>query len=287
MEKPAADYDKKIFSFSRLKEPPREVPFMLRLAMVFNTVGFPMSFTFAFVLTALLTYSHPVDIMNQFRLDRGAKTITGKIVSSKYITDDGDYRYIYLFEADDGKYYVGKSRSRNEIAVNESVLVEYIQNKPDISRMKGTKTNFLLPVFAMLIALAVYLLKVVQGFMTAGALKNGELADAEVKNVEEINEGDQKAYKITLEFMDKNGETRTFVHKTPRKENLVTDPTDLLLYDPTNSKNVWPVDEFPIPVEIDMDGRWVPPGMKLVIRTAAHLLLFIAPIIYGIVRFFE
>ena len=291
MEKHAADYDKKIFGFSRLKEPPREVPFMLWLAMVFNTVGFPMSFTFLFILTAILSYAHPVDMKYQFMLDKGAKTAKGTIVKKKFIGDDslfdGDYRYNYRYKTPDGMLYTGKSKSNDDIPAGQVITVEYLEQKPGVSRMKGTRINFLIPCFVILFMIAIYLLKVAQGFMTAGALKNGELADAEVKGIEEVNEGDQKAYKITLEFMDKKGETRTFIHKTPNRENLITDPTDLVLYDPANSKNVWPVDEFAIPVDIDMEGRWKPPGIKLTLRTVAHLLLLIAPFIYGIVRFFE
>lgn len=291
MEKPTVDYEKKIFSFSRLKEPPREVPFMLWLAMVFNTVGFPMSFTFLFILTALLSYAHPVDMRHQFMLDKSSKTTEGTIVRKKFIGHesgfDGNYKYIYWYKIPDGMLYSGKSQSNDDIPAEQVITVEYLEQKPQVSRMKGTKRNFLLPYFAMFIIFAIYLLKVAQGFITAGALKNGELADAEVKGVEEVDEGDQKAYRITLEFRDKNRETRSFIHKTIHKENLTNDPTDLVLYDPVNSKNVWPVDEFPIPVNIDMDGGWTPPGMELTLRTIAHLLLFITPVIYGVVRFFE
>ncbi len=281
----AKNYDKKIFSFSRLQEPPRKVPFMLYTAMLFNAVGFPMSFSFAFILTALLSYSHPVDIIHQYMLGKNAAITEGKIISSKYITDEGEYRYIYLFEASEGKYYVGESRSGNEIAVGKPVAVEYLEKNPDISRMKGTKINFLLPIGMMFIIFGVYIMSLIHGASTAGSLRNGEVSDAEVKSVEEINDGEQKAYQITLEFMDKTGETVTFVHKTMNKERLLTDPTELVLYNPANSKNVWPVDEFPIPVEIDTQGEWRPPGAKLILRTLLHILLMLTPIAYGIVRF--
>lgn len=291
MEKQTSIYGKKIFSFSRLKDPPRKVPFMLWFAMMFNTVGFATSFTFFAVVTLLLSYAHPVDIKHQFMLDNNAKITEGTITEKKFLSDngsfDGDYRYNYRYKTPDGIFYTGKSQSNDNIATNSVITVEYLEKKPQISRMRGTRRSFLFPYFAMIFVLIAYLIKAVQGFMTAGALKNGELADAEVKGVEEEDDGDQKMYVFSLAFWNKSGETKTFVHKTAHKENLVSDPTNLVLYDPASSKNVWLINEFPIPVEIDMDGSWKPPGIKLTLKTIAHLLLFITPVVYGLVRFLQ
>jgi len=284
------NYDKKVFSFSRLKQPPRKVPFLLKLAMVFNTVGFPLSIFYFLIMVGLLSYAHPVDIMHQYMLDKSGKLTRGKILTKKFVSDessvDGDYRYSYEYKTPDGMVYTGKSQTNDDIPKDQVINVEYLEKKPGVSRMKGAKKNFLLPYFMILVVFLVYSLKVGQGFLTAGALKSGELPDAEVKNVEEINDGDQTAYNVTLEFTDKKGETRSFTQKTLKKESLTDDPTELVFYDPVNSGNVWPVDEFPIEVEIDKDGEWMVPSTGLAARTYFYVFLFIAPVVYGVVRFF-
>ena len=283
-------YDEKVFSLSRLKPPPRKVPFFLSLAMIFNTVGFPVSIFFFFILLGIFSFSHPVDIHNEMLLDRQAEVTRGKIVKKKFISDEssfgGDYRYHYEYKTPDGMLYTGKSQTNDDISKDQMIYVEYLAKKPKISRMKGTKKNFVIPCLFIGITIIIYFVALFKGIFTAKALKNGELADAEVKEVKEKDEGDQKSYLITMEFKDKSGEPRTFKHKTYKKERLLDEPTELVFYDPDNQKNVWPVDEFPIPIEIDNEGEWKSPSTTLVLRTLLHVILFLTPFIYGIARFF-
>ncbi len=112
-------------------------------------------------------------------------------------------------------------------------------------------------------------------------MKNGILADAEVLDVRSPpRSGDSDTSvlsEVVLKYVDDRGNERTFTHSTSNIFDVGDEPRELILFDPTNPKKAFPIDEFYKKVEIDGRGeiRDVSPGGFLL--TIGAVLLLLAP----------
>ena len=247
---------------SFLARPPRHVPILLRLRLLFggfmNQFGW---FFFGFGMIFFWVFALNTDPMAMFVFRGKLENADGKVLEAIQTNlsvggsenSDGTpvFRYPYEFEFD-GQTYLGESytvgKKKNR---DDKVKIEFPPGRPQRSRIEGMGTAAFSSIALFVVIFPfVGICFIIPGFlfgwkaarlMHVGEYTTGKLVKTERTNTEINNKA---VYKLTFEFQTESGETRNAIAKTHQTENLKDDENEPLLYDPMNPEKATLMDHL-------------------------------------------
>jgi len=248
--------------------PPRYVPLGVRLKVLlggflnqFGWVffGFGLIFVWVFTLRADLT---------SWYIFRGELAIAeGTIVKSTEtnmkVNETRVFEHEYSFKGADGLEYNGASyETGGGLRNGQKVAIEYKQNSPDTSRIKGMRRGIiglfgLMPVIFPLIGLCFIIAGVRKGVKACHLLRDGEQTTGKFTSKDRTGAkvNNQPVYKLTFEFAASDGMVHQAVAKTHRPEVLEDEEQEPLLYDPSRTEYAVMLDDLPGNPRIDSTGE--------------------------------
>lgn len=248
-------------------DPPRTIPFSIKIGNLFG--GFINQFGwifFSFGLIFVWTFTMQADLTSWYHF-RGNKTETYGILTKVSPTDmtinkRKVYKYEYSFEDEFGEGFTGISYSNNSsLSQGKKVLIEFPNNNPDISRIKGmTRGKIglfgLFPLIFPLIGVFFMFFGIKKGLkanrlLTIGFLTEGKLIDKQITNTRVNN---KPVIKLTFKFHARDGMPYKLVTKTHRNFLLEDNPTEKLLYDRRNPKKAIMLDTLNTAISITDEG---------------------------------
>jgi len=252
-----------------LAQPPRQVPWLVRSQVLFGGFagqfgwlffGFGLIFVWIFGLNADLTgilYSvGDVEIAEGNVLKVEA---TGVSVNE---TPVYAYTYTFRIESQEREYQGISYSTGRQYEPGWPVSVEYLDSRPDVSRILGTRQAAFGPWVLCLVLLfpLIGLVFIVSGLMRGrkgnrllaqGKVTVGELTSKEPTSTT-INH--RPVYKLTFEFRADDGGSNEVVSKTHLPHLLEDEVEEQLLYDPRNPSNAVMLDNLPGSPDIDEMG---------------------------------
>ncbi len=238
----------------------REIPTSTKIRILFFTPIFSitgLSFIAVGLVFIFLSIGHIN--YNEFLFYGKTETTKGVVLSysetNTYINDRQVFAFYYTYEIPTiGEQLEGCSYSDvANFSQGEDVTVEYLPNKPHISRISGTFLSefFAGFVFIQFIILFIGLVLVGIGYprgkrnlhiVRNGILTKGVLVDSRPTNVV-IN--DRTVMQMFFEFIDNNGNKHTISTKTHKPEKLEDERFEQLLYLDEDPKKAVLVDSLP------------------------------------------
>jgi|YelNatPaOPRAMG01_1025707.scaffolds.fasta_scaffold00775_15 hypothetical protein len=159
----------------------------------------------------------------------------------------------------------------------QSVVVEFIPDKPELSRIRGMRRQPFGPAAGAVVlfpvtGLALVAMGLVRGHRQVQLLAQGEpalgrLVDKQPTNVRVNN---KPVYKLLFEFTDRDGQTQRAVVETEKVEPLEDEPFEWLFYAPRKPDQAVLLDALPGKQKFDEHGALKPAGFW---RAAVVLLL--------------
>jgi hypothetical protein len=187
-------------------------------------------------------------------------------------------RYRYSVGGED---FEGRSFDTGHCVSGGSVVIEYLIGQPGYSRIRGMRRDYLSP-WALLAALLpgagliMVLLGVRNGRRRIRLLRIGVPAVARI--VEKVPTGSRTMgkvdYRVTLDFMARDGSRRSALIKTNEPEKLGSGGAEYVLYDPDAPDCAVAVAALPGRLTLDHAGRVVAgPARRFLAMPAVTLLL--------------
>ena len=293
-------YLSKLERFSQMREPPRNVPFLIALSMMFDGMSVFGAVFLSFGMVFVWIFFSPSAVISDFRLNAGAKKARGVVLLCEETNMEVNERDVYRmdFEFDNGKRKVKGLcfTNRRPYLEGSSVEIEYLESEPEISRIKGTQRSQTgwMGVFTVIFPLVGFLFifnRIKRGLSITDSLKNGILTEAEVIDSRVV------AYKsksrrpamieLTLRYTDEMGNEHTCKHQTSEIQDVGDEVVELVLMNPSNPTKVIPIDEFSKDVDIDNRGEiFSKSAGKVLLRIAIIFLLIIPHIVYFVYHYF-
>jgi hypothetical protein len=259
------------FDILNLAGPPRPVPFLVRLRVLFG--GFTSQFgwlflgfglIFVWVFTVNMNLKGWLALRGELENTQGVITkIERRTTSSgKHRSSRTYYQHYYSFEGPDGVEYTGFSNQDFSRKVGEKATILYPKNMPDVSRISGMRASVigpmgLMPVIFPVIGLCFVIAGFRKGIKANHLLANGELEEGRLKSKDKTNTqiNKQPVYKLTFEFSTPEGTNYEVFAKTHLPEKLEDQQEEPLLYDPMYPKNAVMLDNLPGAPRIDEHGN--------------------------------
>lgn len=246
-----------------LARPPRSLPFVLRLQLLFGGFGNQFGWFFlGFGLVFLRLFGGFADT-DVLRFWLGSvKTAPGVVTSTRMTsaTEGGSnrssgtpiYEVRYTF-APDGQNRSGTSYGAGfDPAPGTAIVVEYLEGNPDVSRIQGCRGG-IFPIWVLFVAIfplvggIFVFFGVRRGWKAHYLLSHGRLAWAVKKGSEPTNVrvNNRTVMKLTFEFEASDGRTYEIVEKTHRPERLEDNDREAVLYDPLAPSYAVMLDSLP------------------------------------------
>jgi hypothetical protein len=244
-------------------------------------LGFGLIFVWGF--TIKMNLKDWRDLQGELENTRGVITKMEEHTSysgGRNSTSRTTYWHYYSFKGPDSIEYTNFSYADSPWTVGKEVTILYPKGRPEVSRVKGMRTNVvgpmgLIPIIFPVIGLCFIIAGLKNGIKANRLLVNGKLANgrlkSKVKTKSEIN--DQPVYKLTFEFTASDGMSYEAVAKTHLPEKLEDQQEEPLLFDPACPKNAVMLDNLPGAPRINNDGN-VRVGSPIMV-----LLCLVIPII--------
>ena len=253
----------------QLAQPPRSVPLPVKIQASlggFSTqfgclfFGFGMIFVWAFGLLSLFNMAY-------FWFS-GINTVPGTIAdvrstnASENDTPVYANQYVFRVERFEQEFRGESYTTGQRFAVGDKVTIEYVENRPEFSRIQNTRSTQISWWVACLVGifplagLAFIISGTKNGITGNRLLKYGKVAEGRLVNKEatgtRINE--RTVYKLTFEFAADDGQRYQAVAKSHLPENLEDEDLEQILYDPANPHYSVLVDNLPGAPDIDEYG---------------------------------
>jgi Protein of unknown function (DUF3592) len=259
---------------SCLAEPPRRVPLLVRLQLLFGGAinqfgwvffGFGMVFFWLFVCRA--------DLTSWYRFRGRLETVQGRVTESsdtgaseggsKHHRGTPIYRNKFTILVDDKEYQGASYATGRELRTGSVVTLEYPPGKPNVARIRGMRTNVFGPavlfvVIFPLVGLGILSYGLVSGvkacsLLACGIQTSGKLMLKEPTNMR-VNR--QTVYKFTFTFKTSEGEICTANTKTAT-ERFANDAEERVIYDPRQPRRVLLLANLSGAPQIGEDGHIV------------------------------
>lgn len=281
-------YEEKRQQFSNLGDPPRSIPPLLALSLIFDKMCIAGAAVMSFGLLFFWIFFHPLAVMQDFELDsKGVKTkgTVTQCVETNYEVNERDvFRIDFEFNSSRGKENGFAFSTDGSMEGGREVTVQYLENDPSISRIKGTRKDPIgwvgaITIIFPLAGVLVFIGGINKGLKTVSLMKEGILTDAEVIDVRSPpRSGDSDASvlaEVVLKYTDDRGGEHTFTHQTSDIVNVGDEARELILFNPLNPGKAFPIDEFYNKIKIDNRGELqdASPGSVLITLGAIFLLL--------------
>lgn len=258
-------------------------------------VGFGLIFVWAFTLNA--------DIASLWQFSGQLETVNGYVehVSETKISEGGGehskgtpvYEIHFRFEYPQGAQQQGVCyRTGWNPSPNEKVDVEFPKDKPDISRIVGTRRKpmglfGLIPVIFPAIGFAMVMAGLVRGRKAHRLLRDGRLAAGALVAKEATNTrvNNQTVYRLSFEFQDDSGQRHTASARTHRPRTLEDNDSELLLYDENQPSKAVMMDNLPGSPRIDSQGYLRGRSRRAVLCMLLPVIVIVGHTIAAIILF--
>ena len=226
--------------------------------------GFGLVFVWVFTLNA--------DVASLWQFSGSLETVDGyveRVTETNFSEGGGEhskgtpvYEIHFRFEYPQGVQQQGVCyRTGWNPSPNEKVDVEFPRDKPETSRIVGTRRKpmgvfGLMPVIFPAIGFAMVIAGLVRGRRAHRLLGKGRLAAGTLVAKEATNTrvNNQTVYKLSFEFLDDRGERHTASARTHRSRKLEDNDSELLLYDENRPNQAVMMDNLPGSPRIDSQG---------------------------------
>jgi hypothetical protein len=169
-------------------------------------------------------------------------------------------------------------------AIGSEVEIEISRTEPTATRIRGMRTHpmpalmqllMLLPIAgAVVVLLAMRTNLARMRLLQRGEVATGTLVDQQATNTKVNN---QRVYRLTFRFVDRNQRERLAVARTHRIARLTDEPGETVLHDPDGDAALL-LDSLPVPVEVDGQGQLQAPpfGSLAVVLIAPSVVAVLA-----------
>lgn len=239
----------------RLQPPPRSIGPALTARLLFG--GWLTQFGWAFVCFGMVfvwIFDGAGGLIETARFAGGTVQVTGEVTgwreTSFSVNSQPVYETTYTFEAygvrtEGASFATGRYRSSGE-----TVLVEFVEDDPSVSRLEGFRTTpggvavvmtFLFPAIGLGFALfGMWKGWRMRRLLSIGRLTRGTLVSKESTSTQINN---QPVMKLTFTFEAEGGGSFEAVGKSHRPESMEDEATELIAYDPVEPARCVVLDE--------------------------------------------
>jgi len=275
---------------------PREVPFGLRARLYhlnwmsitgWAEIAFGMVFVWVFAMQSDLSELWAFD----GKLERAPAVVIDSRATAAKVNRSRVYSTDYRFTVD-GVEYRGRSYARGGYRqAGARVEVEYPAGKPDHSRIVGMSTSLFGPWgtlagLAPLPGLVFLMFGLRRGRRSVTLLRQGKVTDGKLVSRQgtSVRINGRMVYKLTFQFQADDGKTYYAEARTHRTEVLTDEPTEQLVYHPSDPRFATLIDHLPGTPRINENGQIEPRtgfGTTLAIAlpflaTVPHLIVYLA-----------
>ena len=259
-------------SLRRLANPPRPVPLLVRLRVLFGGMasqfgwvlfGFGMIFFWAFVCRA--------DLTGWYRFRGALATAEGRVTrSSDTGASEGGsksrrgtpiYKNEFTYLVDDKEYRSASYAVGIQLPVGRIVNVQYLPNDPAIARIRRMRTNVFGPAVLFVMAfpltgLGLVIFSLSRGLRACRLLSHGIPTTGNLvsKEATRVKENSRTVYKLTFAFQTEDGRSSTAIAKTNAPEKF-QERDEPLVYDPEIPARAVMLDNLPGTPHIGEDGH--------------------------------
>lgn len=168
-------------------------------------------------------------------------------------------------------------------AIGSEVELEVARTEPPTARIRGMRTHPM-PALVQLLLLAplagavVLLLSMGKNLARMRLLQRGEVAKGTLVDKQATNTkiNNQRVYRMTFRFVDRNKRERLAVARTHRIAQLTDEPSETVIHDPDGDDALL-LDDLPARVAVDAQGQLqAPPSRSLA-------MVLIAPTVVAVV----
>jgi len=240
----------------------RKIPFMLNIKVLLGDVVLSIGASFAvFGIIFLIVFGFNVNF-NSYKIKSDSPEIHGIIYDIKgtntSINEQTVLAYHYEYSIPDGKHYTGISYKTGEFQdINDTVVVQYVAETPEISVIQGANTSIFSPLILLsisifpIIGIALFGYRIIAKTKDLYLLKYGEIAVGKLINTQPTNTSINKktVYKFTFKFKAKDGNKYQGIIKTHRTYAVTDDKEETLLYDPKKPTKIVMLDTMPYQIK--------------------------------------
>jgi hypothetical protein len=253
-----------------LVPPPRPVPFLLRVQVLFGGVfSFIGWFFFAFGMVFAVVFGSFADLTSWYHFRHPPATASGTLLEVKETSASENnvrvYAYKYSFRAEGAAYEGVSYATGREYGAGEAVVVEYVEGNPSLSRIRGMRRAEFGPwvLFVLIFPLVGFIFIIVSlraGLRANRLLRHGKLAWGELVSKEPTNTriNNRVVYKLTFAFQPEEGGHAQAVARSHEPEKLQDEARERLLYDPFHPETAVLLDALPASPAIDLTGNLQP-----------------------------
>ena len=248
-------------------EPPRNISLKIKLENLFG--GFMNLFGwifFSFGMIFVWVFTMQSDLTSWYNFRGEVTEVWGNISevnpTNMTVNNRRMYEYYYFFEDNSGNEHKGSSYSNNTSHSKGSrVLVEFPENKPELSRIKGMSRGLmglfgLMPLIFPAIGLSFIFFGIKKGLKANRLLTKGYFAEGKLEMKEATNTrvNNQQVYKFTFSFKDREGRKQQMTTRTHRTYKLEDEPVEKLLYDHKAPHKAVMFDTLNASLQLQSDG---------------------------------
>ena len=258
-----------------LGEPPRHVPLLVRVRVLFGGQLSQMGwFFFGFGMIFFWLFACHADLTSWTRFRGKLATAEGIVTDSRNTgaTVGGSkgsrgtpvYENEFKFVVDDREYQGVSYATGRHLRIRQKVTVEYVPDKPQFARIRGMRADefgpeVLFVTIFPLIGLCAVVFSLRRGvkacdLLAHGVQATGNLISKEATNIE-VNK--RTVYKFTFGFKTPDSAFHNAVSKTHLVERFENPTAEPLVYDPKNPERAVMLDNLPGAPHINEAGEIV------------------------------
>jgi Protein of unknown function (DUF3592) len=256
-----------------LGRPPREVPLLLRLRVLFG--GFSNQFGwffFGFGMIFVWAFTFNADLTSWYYFRGDVEKVPGQVTDSENTRLSVNGTPVnanhYRFTAADGTEYQSTSYATGRaLKKGKTITIEYPQGNPAVSRIAGMRRKpgglfGLIPLIFPLIGLIFMAVGIQKGIKGNRLLGRGEVATGKLISKEPTNTkiNDRTVYKLTFEFEAGDGRTYQVQAKTHLPHKLEDEAEEPLVYDLMRPDYAVMLDNLPGRPRINDSGSFAASG---------------------------
>ncbi len=262
-------------------ETQRNIPFWVAIALFFSNPLSILGVLFV-AIGGFATYMMSDDLFSTKNIENTdpiTQGIVTRVIANEYTTDDDEtiitYKCYYEFKTDWGEKIKGSSEHNEKIAESgDTFSVQYNPDNPKESRLtdfKETDSSYLYMILIFpLIGIITIIFPLIDVIKKLRIMRIGQSAYGTYEGKRDTGSriNGRKVYEMFFKFTCTNGKEYEIKTKTHRKKRLQDEEKELIIFDPQNPENAFPVDVLPnfakqFIVEYDKSPQ---PNMSLWVR---------------------
>ncbi|TAE46663.1 MAG: hypothetical protein EAY69_08265 [Cytophagales bacterium] len=245
----------------------RKISFVLTIKILFGNVITQLGWgVVVFGQVFFISFAMQADF-SDFYLGKNSPKTKGKIIEINNTNARINKRFIYEFhyeyEVKTKKLKAFSYSTNKDIQVNDIVNIEYMNNKPEYSRIEGMQQKTF-PIYAISVVIitlvgitivVINLLKQIKNIqlLKTGIITKGKFIKMEPTNVKVDNQSMMRLY---FEFIDYLGKTQTVSADVLDLKGLQDEPEETIFYDKNKPSKAVLIDGLPSKIKLLSDNTF-------------------------------